>query len=312
MHPFHDAIDGVVAERLTGRPADAASCRSIPSRPTYKGVRRPWHIGIIHDDDRRLAAAADRGARQTMSVMVGVNEPYSPADRVYYTLERHARSRGLPCAMIEIRNDEIERHRTTEGMGGAPGGHFRRPADRQEKSGDDCIGRPCALTQNSGEGEQQCRHQGIPESDKHEDVKVLHGMGYAQELERRLSRFSNFAISFSIICILSGGINSLRAGDLRRRRHRHRHRLAGRLLRVAGLRRGDGADQLGLSDGRRPLSLGLDPRQSRHRLGDGLAQPARPDHRARRHQCRHLDVLHRRLRRDARHREHHRSRRRSS
>ena len=42
-----------------------------------------------------------------------------------------------------------------------------------------------------------------------EDVKVLHGMGYAQELSRRLGRFSNFAISFSIICILSGGINSL-------------------------------------------------------------------------------------------------------
>ena len=34
-------------------------------------------------------------------------------------------------------------------------------------------------------------------------------MGYAQELSRRLGRFSNFAISFSIICILSGGINSL-------------------------------------------------------------------------------------------------------
>jgi amino acid transporter len=42
-----------------------------------------------------------------------------------------------------------------------------------------------------------------------DDVKVLHSMGYAQELARRLSRFSNFAISFSIICILSGGINSL-------------------------------------------------------------------------------------------------------
>jgi amino acid transporter len=42
-----------------------------------------------------------------------------------------------------------------------------------------------------------------------EDVKILHSMGYAQELARRLSRFSNFAISFSIICILSGGINSL-------------------------------------------------------------------------------------------------------
>ncbi|MGH8529993.1 MAG: amino acid permease [Nevskiales bacterium] len=42
-----------------------------------------------------------------------------------------------------------------------------------------------------------------------EDVKVLHGMGYAQELSRRMRAFSNFAISFSIICILSGGINSL-------------------------------------------------------------------------------------------------------
>jgi amino acid transporter len=43
---------------------------------------------------------------------------------------------------------------------------------------------------------------------KHEDMKVLHGMGYAQELQRSMSKFSNFAISFSIICILSGGINS--------------------------------------------------------------------------------------------------------
>jgi amino acid transporter len=42
-----------------------------------------------------------------------------------------------------------------------------------------------------------------------EDLKLLHRMGYAQELARRLSRFSNFAISFSIICILSGAINSL-------------------------------------------------------------------------------------------------------
>jgi amino acid transporter len=47
------------------------------------------------------------------------------------------------------------------------------------------------------------------ESDKKQDMHVLHSMGYAQELERRLSRFSNFAVSFSIICILSGGINSL-------------------------------------------------------------------------------------------------------
>lgn len=44
--------------------------------------------------------------------------------------------------------------------------------------------------------------------DHAEDKRTLHGMGYAQELSRSMSRFSNFAISFSIICILSGGINS--------------------------------------------------------------------------------------------------------
>jgi amino acid transporter len=47
------------------------------------------------------------------------------------------------------------------------------------------------------------------DSAKQEDIAILHSMGYAQELERGMSAFSNFAVSFSIICILSGGINSL-------------------------------------------------------------------------------------------------------
>jgi amino acid transporter len=36
------------------------------------------------------------------------------------------------------------------------------------------------------------------------DEEKLHEMGYAQELSRRMSRFNNFAISFTIISILSG------------------------------------------------------------------------------------------------------------
>jgi amino acid transporter len=40
------------------------------------------------------------------------------------------------------------------------------------------------------------------------DVKQLHSMGYAQELSRRMGLFQNFAISFSIICILAGGITA--------------------------------------------------------------------------------------------------------
>src|SRR5580692_3379839 len=36
------------------------------------------------------------------------------------------------------------------------------------------------------------------------DEQALHQMGYAQELRRRMSGFSNFAVSFTIISILSG------------------------------------------------------------------------------------------------------------
>ena len=45
-----------------------------------------------------------------------------------------------------------------------------------------------------------------------EDKKILHSMGYAQELARSMHTFQNFAVSFSIICILSGGINSFGQG----------------------------------------------------------------------------------------------------
>src|SRR5262245_32443133 len=45
-----------------------------------------------------------------------------------------------------------------------------------------------------------------------DDVKELHSMGYAQELLRRMSGFSNFAISFAIICIVAGGITAFGNG----------------------------------------------------------------------------------------------------
>ncbi|MGH9298835.1 MAG: amino acid permease, partial [Acidimicrobiales bacterium] len=37
-----------------------------------------------------------------------------------------------------------------------------------------------------------------------DDVSKLHTLGYAQELRRRMGGFSNFAVSFTIISILSG------------------------------------------------------------------------------------------------------------
>src|SRR3954468_11903990 len=53
---------------------------------------------------------------------------------------------------------------------------------------------------------------GEASTDTAADVEQLRRMGYAQELRRRMSAFSNFAISFSTICILAGGITSLQLG----------------------------------------------------------------------------------------------------
>ena len=48
---------------------------------------------------------------------------------------------------------------------------------------------------------------GVPdtlEASLDSDTQQLHQLGYAQELLRRMSGFSNFAVSFTIISILSG------------------------------------------------------------------------------------------------------------
>jgi len=109
--PFHGCIEETIAARAKrGQPSWIVTVHSFT--PVYRGVSRPWQIGIIHDEDDRIAKALIAGLREDTSLNVGVNEPYSPADRVYYTLERHARPRNAPCAMVEIRNDEIASSRT--------------------------------------------------------------------------------------------------------------------------------------------------------------------------------------------------------
>ncbi len=104
--PFHDAIDSVVRTRLAKEQETwVVSIHSFT--PVYLGVARPWQAGIIHDEDERITEPLIASLMAEEGLTVGVNEPYSPADKVYFTLEKHARTRGLPCAMIEIRNDEI-------------------------------------------------------------------------------------------------------------------------------------------------------------------------------------------------------------
>jgi predicted N-formylglutamate amidohydrolase len=108
--PYHAAIEELIGERLAAR-RETKLIAVHSFTPVYKGVARPWQVGVIHDDDMRLAEPVLAALSTGGDIVVGDNEPYSPADRVYYTLERHARSRELPCVMIEIRNDEIRDER---------------------------------------------------------------------------------------------------------------------------------------------------------------------------------------------------------
>jgi predicted N-formylglutamate amidohydrolase len=103
--PYHAAVDDLVAGRLAaGLPTALVALHSF--NPVYRGVARPWPVGILFDEDRRLADPLVADLR-SQGFLVGENEPYGPWDRVYHTLERHGRSRGLPVVMIELRNDGI-------------------------------------------------------------------------------------------------------------------------------------------------------------------------------------------------------------
>jgi len=107
--PYHRAIDQLLATRLaTQKTQLVVNVHSF--NPSMRGVKRPWDIGVIFNHDRRLA----RGlvgqlveGEPPPCMTVGLNEPYSPDDRVYHTIERHGESRGLPCVMIEIANDQL-------------------------------------------------------------------------------------------------------------------------------------------------------------------------------------------------------------
>jgi predicted N-formylglutamate amidohydrolase len=104
--PYHAAIDTFLAHRMAdGRPTALIAIHSFT--PVYFGKVRPWQVGVLFDDDRRLADPLISGLKADPALTVGINQPYSPADGVYYTLRRHAQPQGLPSVMIEIRNDEI-------------------------------------------------------------------------------------------------------------------------------------------------------------------------------------------------------------
>jgi len=104
-YPFHQAIDALIDARLAqGRSVVLVTVHSFT--PVYFGTRRDGHLGILHDDDSRLADAMLDAAAATLEG-VSRNYPYGPEDGVTHTLKRHGLTRQIPNVMLEIRNDLI-------------------------------------------------------------------------------------------------------------------------------------------------------------------------------------------------------------
>lgn len=75
--------------------------------PVYMGKPRSVEIGVLHDDDSRLADAMLASASAHTTLDVQRNSPYGPEDGVTHTLKEHGLKRGLVNVMLEIRNDLI-------------------------------------------------------------------------------------------------------------------------------------------------------------------------------------------------------------
>jgi predicted N-formylglutamate amidohydrolase len=104
--PYHAAIEALIARRIAdARAVGVVALHSFT--PVYRGRSRPWQIGVLSQRDRRMADAMIDALRRDPGLQIGDNQPYAPTDGVYHTLERHAEAHGLPCVMLEVRNDLI-------------------------------------------------------------------------------------------------------------------------------------------------------------------------------------------------------------
>lgn len=105
--PYHAAIEAEIDLALRqGIDPVLVSLHSFT--PYWKGVPRPWHVGILWDTDRRFADYLLDALRAAGDLCVGDNEPYSGALEGD-TLYTHGTRRGLRHGLIEIRQDLIAR-----------------------------------------------------------------------------------------------------------------------------------------------------------------------------------------------------------
>lgn len=104
--PYDSSITSAVSEALAaGLPPAVISVHSFT--PAWRAQVRPWHIGLLWDQDDRLVAPLFAALRADPDLVVGDNEPYAGwlhGD----TIDRHATRHGLPNVLVELRQDLID------------------------------------------------------------------------------------------------------------------------------------------------------------------------------------------------------------
>lgn len=104
--PYHKAIAARLHE--FGQRGIVPALIAVHSFTPVLGAQpRPWHVGILWDQDGRIATPLLERLRAESDVVVGDNEPYSGRHPADYTVDRHAESAGLPHVCLEVRQDEL-------------------------------------------------------------------------------------------------------------------------------------------------------------------------------------------------------------
>lgn len=104
--PYHQAIASVLESiRRTGSAPIFAAIHSFT--PKLNGFARPWHFGVLWDQDPRVARPLIEALRANPGLVVGDNEPYSGRDHVGFSQDFHTSSAGIPSVLVEIRDDLI-------------------------------------------------------------------------------------------------------------------------------------------------------------------------------------------------------------
>ena len=101
--PYQQAISQLLEQR--NRPTVLISVHSFVAE--IQGENRPWQIGVAGYGDDRFARALFSELDNLDGVEVGFNQPYAIEAEFDYTLPVQGTERGLHCAMVEIRQDEL-------------------------------------------------------------------------------------------------------------------------------------------------------------------------------------------------------------